>query len=84
MTAKSDLIRVELLALALGTSMNTVRRAYLKGRLPAPDRRIQQGPRLVTYWEAETLRAHDPELARRCTALLAVIALMQPLPLKAA
>ena len=87
MTAQSDLIRIELLSLALGTSMNTTRRAYLKGRIPPPDLLIQQGPRLVTHWRLATLHAHDPELGRRCAALLAVTALMTPLktvPLKAA
>lgn len=76
MTAQTDLIRVELLALALGTSMNTVRRAYLKGRIPPPDLLIRQSPRPTTYWRLSTLHAHDPELGRRCAALLAVAALM--------
>jgi hypothetical protein len=83
MTAQSDLVRVEVLALALGTSMNTVRRAYLKGRIPPPDLLIQQGPRLVTHWRLATLHAHCQELGRRCAALLSIAALMPPIKTKA-
>ena len=86
MTAQSDFVRIEIIAVALNLAMNPARRAYLKGRLPPPDVLIQQGPRLVTHWRIDTLRAHDPELGRRCAALLALAALMprMKLPKKAA
>lgn len=84
MTAQADLVRIEVIALALNVAMNTARRAYLKGRFPPPDVLIQQGPRLVTHWRLDTLRAHNPELGRRCAALLALAATMPPMKLKKA
>lgn len=79
MTAQTDLVRVELLALAMNTSMNTVRRAYLKGKIPPPDLLIRnKAPSPTTYWRLATLHAHYPELGKRCAALLAVTALNPP------
>lgn len=78
MTAPDGLVRIEVLALGLGISMNHTRRAYLKGQIPPPDevanKSFSRHPALC--WRLATLHAHDPELARRCAALLAVAALM--------
>ena len=73
MTDQTDLVRIELVALALNASMNAARRAYLKGKIPAPDLILKQGPSPTAYWRLATLRAHDPELGRRCTALCAAL-----------
>ena len=81
MTAQTDLVRIELVALALDASMNKTRRAYLKGKIPPPDVFIKQGPVQTAHWRLATLRAHDPELGRRCAALNAAL---ESVPLKPA
>lgn len=85
MTAQSDpLVRTEVVALALGVAMNTARRYSLDGTLPPLTAQIPTRSKHVRAWPLSILAAHDPELSRRCAALLAVADLMKPLPLKAA
>ena len=87
MTVQSQadpLVRTEVVALALGVAMNTARRYSLMGELPPLSAQIETRSKAARAWPLSVIRAHDPELARRCAALLAVVALMQPLPLKAA
>ena len=84
-TAQSDpLVRTEVVALALGVAMNTARRYSLDGTLPPLTAQIPTRSKHVRAWPLSILAAHDPDLARRCVALLAVADLMKPLPKQAA
>ena len=45
---------------------------------------IPKEPKHARAWPLSAITAHDSELGQRCAAILAVTALMKPLPPKAA
>lgn len=82
MTAESDpLIRTEIVALALGVAMNSARRYSRMGTLPPLTAQIPTCSKSAKAWPLSVIRAHDPELGRRCAALAAMV---ETFPLKAA
>lgn len=85
MTAELDpLVRTEVVALALGISMNSARRFSLSGKLPPLSAQIPTtASKPARAWPLSILRAHHPELGRRCAKILAVTDRMKR-PLKVA
>ena len=85
MSVKTDpLVRIEVVSLALGISLNYVRHKAQRGELPPLSAQIPTPPRATKAWPLSVLAAHDPELGRRCAALLAMQAAMLPMKLKKA
>lgn len=76
------LVRTEIVALALGRGMNCARLYAKKGILPPLELQKPAFPPTARAWHLSTLQKHNPELGRRCAALLAVAALMPPLKMK--
>jgi predicted DNA-binding transcriptional regulator AlpA len=70
-------VRIEALAAVLAVSSDTVARRLARGELPSPDFRARN--RLG--WRLSTLRTWRPDVAARCTALVAVL---DAIPLKPA
>jgi hypothetical protein len=67
--APSRLVRAECVALARGLAVQNALRKVRNGKFPPMD--AIDG--LVRGWSIDTLRAHDPQLADRCAAILDAI-----------
>ena len=79
MSQNSDFIRANTLALALGVSEVGLTGLILRGRVPRPDV-VGRFPHPKTRaWRFESLQSWRPDVAARCTALVAVL---EDIPLK--
>jgi predicted DNA-binding transcriptional regulator AlpA len=68
-------VSMQAIAACSGLSHDTLQRRIRTGEMPPPDRRTHDG----LGWYLSTLRTWRPDVAARCTALVAVL---EDIPLK--